>query len=209
MERAEALAALVSTARSYWIRRGRTLSVSRTHLTHAVISMNDRRDEFQTAYRSRPDVQWDVRTEQALERVSAVPSPRAARKRRRWFVAFALGASLIGLTGLVSLFTGPPNVMPIAPAWEIKVSSGSTRSVVALVYGKEAGLQLVRIPPKGSSRSIPARLGEAPVFMVSLGWSGIVATGKAPSGERPMSWAAEGRVVQAFSNRQGTGVRVW
>ena len=171
--------------------------------------MNDRRDEFQTAYRSRPDAHWDVRTEAAMERVSAVPSPKAARKRRRWFVAFALGASLIGLAGLVSLFTGPPNVMPVTPAWEIKVSSGSTRSVVALVYGKEAGLQLVRIPPKGSSRSIPARLGEAPVFMVSLGWSGIVATGKAPLGEPPMSWAAEGRVVQAFSNRQGTGVRVW
>ena len=171
--------------------------------------MNDSRDELETAYRSRPDAHWDLRSEAALERVSAAPPPKTARKRRRWFVAFAFGASFVGLTGLVSLFTGPPNVMPTAPAWEIKVSSGSTRSVVALVYGKEAGLQLVRIPPKGLSRSIPARLGEAPVFMVSLGWSGIIATGKAPPGEAPMSWAAEGRVVQAFSNRQGTGVRVW
>ena len=170
--------------------------------------MKESRDEFQTAYRSRPDADWDVSTG-ALERVSAAPPPVASRKRRRRLVALALGASLIGLAGLASLFTGPPNEMPVAPAWDIKVSSGGTRSVVALVYGKEAGLQLVRIPPRGSSRSIPARLGEAPVFMVSLGWSGIVATGKAPAGEGPMSWSAKGRVVQAFSNRQGTGVRVW
>lgn len=171
--------------------------------------MNESHDEFETTYRSRADADWDPPTEAALERVAAAPSPKASRKRRRRFVALALGATLIGLAGLASLFTGPPNVRPIAPAWEIKVSSGGTGSVVAFVYGKEAGLQLVRIPPKGSSRSIPARLGDAPVFMVSLGWSGIVATGKAPPGERPMSWAAEGRVVQAFSNRQGTGVRVW
>jgi hypothetical protein len=171
--------------------------------------MKESRDEFETTYRSRPDVHWDLPTEAALERVSAAPPPKASRKRRRLFVALTLGATLIGLTGVVSLFTGPPNVMPIAPAWEIKVSSAGTRSVVAFVYGKEAGLQLVRIPPKGSSRSIPARLGEAPVFMVSLGWSGIVATGVAPPGQRPMSWSAEGRVVQAFSNKKGTGVRVW
>jgi hypothetical protein len=171
--------------------------------------MNESRDEFETTYRSRPDSHWDPPTEAALERVSAAPPPKASRKRRRRFVVFAIGATLIGLTGLVSLLTGPPNVMPIAPAWEIKVSAGGTRSVVAFVYGKEAGLQLVRIPPKGSSRSIPARLGEAPVFIVSLGWSEIVATGEAPLGQRPLSWSAEGRVVQAFSNKQGTGVRVW
>lgn len=171
--------------------------------------MKEIHDDLQTAYRSRPDAHWAQRTEAALERGSVAPSPEASRKRKKRFVALALGASLIGLTGLVSLFTGPPNVMPIAPAWDINVSSGDTRSIVALVYGKEAGLQLVRIPPRGSSRSVPARLGEAPVFMVSLGWSGIVATGKAPPGERPMSWSAAGRVVQAFSNGQGTGVRVW
>ena len=172
-------------------------------------SMKESRDEFQTAYRSRPGAHWDPRTEAALERVSTAPPAAPSRKRRRRLVVLALGASLIGLAGVVSLFTGPPNVMPVAPAWEIKVSSGGTRSVVALVYGKEAGLQLVRIPPKGSSRSIPARLGEAPVFMVSLGWSEIVATAKAPPGAAPMSWSAEGRVVQAFSNEKGTGVRVW
>jgi hypothetical protein len=171
--------------------------------------MNESRDEFEMTYRTRADAQWGAPAEAALERVSAAPSPKASRKRRRRVVALALGATLIGLTGLVSLFTGPPNLMPIAPAWEIKVSSGGTRSVVAFVYGKEAGLQLVRIPAKGSSRSIPARLGEAPVFIVSLGWSEIVATGEAPPAQRPMSWSAEGRVVQAFSNKQGTGVRVW
>jgi hypothetical protein len=171
--------------------------------------MKESRNEFETTYRSRPNANWDPPAEAALERVSAARSPKASRKRRRRFVTLVLGATLIGLTGLVSLFTGPPNVMPIAPAWEIKVSSAGTRPVTAFVYGKEAGFQLVRIPPKGSSRSIPARLGEAPVFMVSLGWSRIVATGEAPPGHRPVSWSAEGRVVQAFSNKQSTGVRVW
>ena len=167
--------------------------------------MNKSRDKFDTMYRARPDAQWDASTEAALERVSSPLPPKASRKRRRRTVALALGAPLIALTAFVSLMTGSPNVMPVSPAWELKVSSSGTRSVVAFVYGKEAGLQLVRIPPKGSARSIPARLGEAPVYMVSLGWSGIVATGESPSGERPVSWAAEGRVVQAFSNKQGTG----
>jgi len=99
--------------------------------------------------------------------------------------------------------------MAVVPAWDLKVSSGGARSVVAFVHGKEAGLQLVSIPPQESSRTIPARLGQAPVLLVSLGWSGLVARGEAPPGERPMSWSASGRVVQAYSNSRGTGVRVW
>jgi hypothetical protein len=171
--------------------------------------MTERPEQFDTTYRNAPDVHWDARTEAALERVSAPLPPKGSRKRRRRILALALGASLIALAALVTRFSAPPSVMPVAPAWDIKVSSGGTRSVVAFVYGKEAGLQLVRIPPKGSSRTIPARLGEAPVFMVSLGWSDIVASGEAPPGQSPISWSASGRVVQAFSNDRGTGVRVW
>ena len=170
--------------------------------------MNESRRQFDTKYRSRPDAQWEPAAETALERVSTPPPPKASRKRRRRVAALVLGASLLAITALVTLLS-PPNMMPVAPAWDIKVSSGGTRSVVAFVYGKEAGLQLVRIPPKGSSRLIPARLGEAPVYMVSLGLSGLVASGEAPPGERPVFWSAGGRVIQAFSNKQGTGVRVW
>jgi hypothetical protein len=171
--------------------------------------MKESRDRFDTTYRSRPNEHWEPRSEAALERVTDPQLPERSRKRRKRILALVLGASVLAFTALVGLATSTHDVMPVVPAWDLQVSSGGTRSVVAFVYGKEAGLQLVRIPPKGSSRTIPARLGQAPVFLVSLGWSGLVATGEAPSGERPMSWSASGRVVQAYSNSHGTGVRVW
>ena len=171
--------------------------------------MNENRDQFDTRYQSRPHEHWEPHSQAALEPVAGPQLANRSIKRRKRIVASILGASVVACTVLARLASSTHDVMPVTPAWDLKVSSGGTRSVVAFVYGKEAGLQLVRIPAKGSSRTIPARLGQAPVFLVSLGWSGLVATGEAPPGEHPMSWSANGRVVQAYSNSRGTGVRVW
>ena len=172
-------------------------------------SMTDNPETFETTYGTRPEVHWEPPIGAALKQVTSIPRPKTYSRRRRRMIGLALGASVVALGALAALWPTPSDAIPVARAWDIKVSSGGTHSVVAFVYGKEAGLQLVRIPPKGASRLIPARLGEAPVLMVSLGWSEIVATGDAPPGERPMSWSASGRVVQAYSNNRGTGVRVW
>jgi hypothetical protein len=171
--------------------------------------VNESRDRFDSTYRSRPNEHWEPRSEAALERVEDAQVPERSRKRRKRILALVLGTSVLAFTALARLASSTHDVMPVVPVWDLQVSSAGTRSVVAFVYGKEAGFQLVRIPPKGSSRTIPARLGEAPVFLVSLGWSGLVARGQAPPGVRPMSWSANGRVVQAYANSRGTGVRVW
>src|SRR5687767_8984141 len=112
--------------------------------------MSEHRERRQTTYGSRPEVRWDPSEEAALQPVPPAASPQALRKRRRRLAGLALGASMLALCALAALW--PSSSIPAARAWDIKVSSGGTHSVVAFVYGKEAGIQLVRIPPKGATR---------------------------------------------------------
>ena len=96
--------------------------------------MNESRDRFDTTYRSRPNEHWEPRSEAALDRITDPQLPERTRKRRKRILALVLGASVLAFTALVSLASWTHDGMPVVPAWDLKVSSGGTRSVVAFLW---------------------------------------------------------------------------
>jgi hypothetical protein len=95
--------------------------------------------------------------------------------------------------------------------WDMKMTSGGSQSVVALVYGKEAGLHLLRVPSsKGTAPALlSSRVGNSPLYMISLGRAPLAVEAVAPPGLPIKKWSARGRVIQAFKDERGTGVRAW
>lgn len=135
---------------------------------------------------------------------------------RRWrlsavglvFAGFAAAVSLI-----ISSISSPLAVSAsgAAAAWSVEITAAGAESITALVYGEEAGLHLVRVPganaPSAESRTISARLARGELHMISLGRTSLRARATAPNNVAPMAWSAEGHIITAFKNAEGTGVR--
>ena len=134
----------------------------------------------------------------------------------RWRLA-GVAVLCVGLAVAVSLMvwsiSSPLAVSPAgaAPAWSVEITAAGAEPITALVYGEEAGLHLVRVPaanaPGADARTISARLAKGELHMISLGRASLRARANAPSGAAPMAWSAEGHIITAFQNPQGTGVR--
>lgn len=171
--------------------------------------MDRRNEERSSAFREKADDQWELPVDAPLVVQSEAGLSVPRRRRRKWVLA---AAALIatGLAVVVGAAIGSLGTTDVGH-WDMQMTSTSKRSMVALVYGKEAGLHLLRVPGTSGGATptrLPAKLGEA-VYVVSLGRSPIEVSAVAPANHRPMSWSARGRVIKAFKDERGTGVRAW
>ncbi len=153
-----------------------------------------------------------IRGAARVNRDRHLPTPRSRIQRAVAFGAIVLTSAVIAMSVVASYFASALSTIPIAaaPAWSVELSSSSSHSVLALAYGPEAGLHVIRVPAADAveePRVIAARLAKGELHMISLGWSSIRARSSAPSGERAMSWSAESRSITAFQHKDGTGVR--
>jgi hypothetical protein len=82
-----------------------------------------------------------------------------------------------------------------------------------LVFGGEAGIQLVRARAEGSGRgdriALPAPAGEGNVWMVSLGRSPLFVRAARADDAEAVRFTAHGRVVEVIERPSGSGVRTW
>ena len=138
------------------------------------------------------------------------PKPESRDLRRRWWGAVMVGGFALVLSGL---WRSGPEAMPSgapAPEWTIGLTSSGAAPVSALVFGKEAGIHLVRIPGSGAppdeQRRVVARLARGEVFMVSLGGRGLRVSSKGPPGSGVISMAATGRFVKLYQRPGVTGI---
>ena len=97
--------------------------------------------------------------------------------------------------------------------WDVRVSSAGSSSVVALAYGRSAGLHLLRVPSVSANSAqaalLSASVGDSPLYIISLGRASIEVRAIAPENQRPMAFTAYGRVVQVVKEHREIGVRVW
>jgi hypothetical protein len=149
-------------------------------------------------------------------RSGAAPIAHQSRREtigRRWRVALAAvmitcGAYVLLHGARTSLAPSPP---PMSANWNVELSSTGSSPVTALVFGREAGLHLVEVPSANATaeerRRIPARIGAANVYMVSLGWSSLNVHTVSPPGAPYMAFTAQARFVQLYSSPSLTGIR--
>ena len=156
--------------------------------------------------------EWAAPPDRAPLLQRAEVQPTGVSDRRGLMIgAGTFGALVVSLCAL-SVILSRPFAAGAAPAWSVEITAAGDRQVMALIYGKEAGLHLVRVPAASAGRAvapvvIPARLAEGELHMVSLGWSGLMARASSPAGTTPVAWMAEGRIITGFQGPRGTGVR--
>ena len=142
------------------------------------------------------------------------PQSRQAIARARRTPWTLVGASVLLSVALFAgaLWTrGSTAATTNAAQWDLQLASGGAQPVTALVFGQETGIHLVRLPAAGGAaelrRSIPVRLGQGDVYMVSLGRDRLEISAASPRGTVPMRFAADGRFVKLFHTSEATGVR--
>ena len=170
---------------------------------------------------SEPDIA--VRDEAALDRslqdtranVAKVARPRPPIQRLLAYGTLAVVTTVVSLSTLASVLATPldsPGSTP-APTWLVEMTTTGDRPVTALVYGREAGIHLVRVPAATAvssvARIIPARLAKGELHMFSLGLSTLRVRTSSPGRPPHSGFMAESRVITAFQSASGTGVRTW
>jgi hypothetical protein len=120
----------------------------------------------------------------------------------------------LGLRGLAALAAAPldPVTGGAAPTWMIEVSTTTAAPTTAVLYGRDVGIQLVRVPAgRGNgaeARLVPARLAKGEVHLVSLGLTPLHVHASAPQGAQPMTFDATSPIITAFQQPRAIGVRV-
>jgi hypothetical protein len=147
--------------------------------------------------------------------LAKVARPRPPMQRILAYGSLVAVTTVVALSTLASMLATPldsPGSSP-APTWSVEMTTTGDRAVTALVYGREAGIHLVRVPAATAASSvarvIPARLAKGELHMVSLGLSTLRVRTASPAAVPRMSFMAESRVITAFQSRAGTGVRTW
>ena len=146
-----------------------------------------------------------------VRRSTGAPAPRPPAHRVLAYGVVAVGGLCLALYSIATLLAAPL-VTPssASPAWSIEVAATGRRPVTVLAYGREVGLHLVRVPSEASgdpARVIPARLADAELHLISLGWSSLSVRTTGPLGSPVKSLSAQSRAVTIFQMPERTGVR--
>jgi hypothetical protein len=142
-----------------------------------------------------------------------LPGPTAVnplRSRRLLVLGLIAGALLAALLWRRSSPVSAP-ITAVGARWNVDLASAGGRPVTALVFGREAGVHVVRVPAAGASeeeqRRVSARLANGDVYMVSLGREVLSVHSKSPAGTAPMAFTARARFVKLYHTPQATGIR--
>ena len=170
--------------------------------------------ELQAAPR-RASYAFDAGNRTPLVRADSPAALRAKRSGVR-SVLYGVLAGVTAFTGLqfVASAFADPLVLPTsaaAPAWQVEITTTSSSSGLALAYGREVGVQFLRIPPRGAkgddARVIPARLARGELHIVTLRPSFIHVEAPGAPGSGVVRMSANGAVVTLFQSPKLTGIR--
>jgi hypothetical protein len=170
------------------------------------------RDPFAGAAASPPVRRSDEigQSPEALGPDGGVVRPRSRTKRVLAYLAVTIAivaASFVYIAGRVAT---PLATASGAPSWNVEVTTTGSKPVTVIAYGREAGFHVVRVPADGSgdpARVIPARIADAELHLISLGWSGLKVRTMSPAGVPRVVLDASSRSVTIYQTPTQTGVR--
>lgn len=139
----------------------------------------------------------------------------AARRGHRWWIYGTLSvvSTLVTLRLLASVLAAPLETVGAGPAaaWQVEVTTNGDRPGIALAYGREVGIQLLRIPAGTNSTSdarvVPARLAQGELHLITLSLNSlrVHAPGVPESGVGRLS--ATSPIISLFQTPDATGIR--
>lgn len=139
---------------------------------------------------------------------------RARRGRSRFvFGSLFVVSALLALRVLASVLAQPLEVVgaAAAPIWQVQVSSNSNVPAIVLAYGKEVGVQLLRIPARDASatdpRVIPARLARGELHLITLSLNSLHVEAPGAPGTGVVRLSASSPIITVFQSPTMAGVR--
>jgi hypothetical protein len=139
----------------------------------------------------------------------------AARRVHRWWIygTLAIASTLLCLRVLASVLAAPLASVGqgAAPAWQVEVTTNGSKPGIALAYGREAGIQLLRIPAgersASEARVVPARLAQGELHLITLSFNSLRVHSPGAPGSGVVQFSATSPIVTAFHNSKAAGVR--
>jgi hypothetical protein len=135
---------------------------------------------------------------------------RSRIKRVLAYVAVTLAIVAAGFVYVAGRIATPLATTSGAPSWNVEVTTRGAEPITVIAYGREAGFHVVRVPADGSgdpARVIPARIADAELHLISLGWSGLKVRTMSPEGAPRVVLDASSRSVTIYQTPTQTGVR--
>lgn len=148
-------------------------------------------------------------TDVVTDDVGAV-RPRSRAKRVLAYVAVTLAIVVASFVYIAGRVATPLATASGAPSWNVEVTTTGAEPVTVIAYGREAGFHVVRVPADGSgdpARVIPARIADAELHLISLGWSGLKVRTMSPAGVPRVVLDASSRSVTIYQTPTQMGVR--
>jgi hypothetical protein len=145
-------------------------------------------------------------------------SPRAlasARRVHRWWIygTLMVASTLVGLRLLASVLASPLDTVnaSAAPAWQVEVTTTGPKPGIALAYGPEVGIQLLRIPAgdnkTSEARVVPARLAQGELHNMTLSFNSLRISAPGPPGSGVVQLHATSPIITVSQTTTGTGIR--
>ncbi len=138
-----------------------------------------------------------------------------ARRVHRWWIYGSLSviSTLLALRLLASALAAPLETVGVgaAPAWQVEVTTNGNRPGIALAYGHEVGIQLLRIPAGESgtseARVVPARLAQGELHLITLSLNSLRVHAPGAPGSGVVQFSATSPIITAYQNSKAAGVR--
>jgi hypothetical protein len=139
----------------------------------------------------------------------------AARRGHRWWIygTLAVVSTVLCLRLLASILAAPLEAVAAgaAPAWQVEVTTNGNRPGIALAYGPEVGIQLLRVPAGegrvSEARVVPARLAQGELHLITLSFNSLRVHSPGAPGSGVVRFGATSPVITAFQSPRGAGVR--
>ena len=137
------------------------------------------------------------------------------RRGHRWWIygSLALVTTLMTLRLLASALASPLDAVAsgIVPVWQVEVTTNGDKPGIALAYGREVGIQLLRIPARdggaSEARVVPARLARGELHLITLSYNALQVRAPGAPGSGVVEFSATAPIITAFQTPQASGVR--
>lgn len=172
--------------------------------------MQARWDEPASGERSYQECWGLPEAEQVVPRDSMAPPGGLGvkRTRRLKLASLVVVAALVLAAWWTVVPSRPDHAMSVPLTGNLRLLSPGRSAPLALIYGSEVGLAVMRVPTSGRPRVIPINADDRELRLISLGFAPLAIQADIAGPRGIQSFSATGRVITVLQSEQVTGVQV-